>query len=324
MSRIARAAELAKKVFGTDRGARNKELMQQMRMDRMIPGRAQNLAETVLKTPSPRSGGLVAAGQAMRGVGRRLTAPISPLERGLMAGGIGTGIGLVLSETDPNDLGRSLAKIDQPFYELMGQIQDSASDLAQIPQVYFMQVKQAYDDERQKQKELQNIKEFGNPMGEPVEMPPTIEEQAIKPVSVFMAGGGPFNVREILGESGRTLSNKQLEMLSNRNMREIMGEQGRTISNMDRTIAAGMGSPMYDDNEPRFEDRSPENQMFSIDTAIGNLMTEYDMVVRNNEFERAQMIADQIDQLQQQKIGIQAQNDPQQDDISSLLDSISQ
>jgi hypothetical protein len=50
--------------------------------------------------------------------------------------------------------------------------------------------------------------------------------------------------------------------------------------------------------------------MFSIDTAIGNLMTEYDMVVRNNEFERAQMIADQIDQLQQQKIGIQAQNVP--------------
>ena len=305
MSRIARAAELAKKVFGTDRGARNKELMQQMRMDRMIPGRAQNLAETVLKTPSPRSGGLVAAGQAMRGVGRRLTAPISPLERGLMAGGIGTGIGLVLSETDPNDLGRSLAKIDQPFYELMGQIQDSASDLAEIPQVYFMQVKQAYDDERQKQQELQNIKEFGNPMGEPVEMPPTIEEQAIKPVSVFMAGGGPAN-------SGRTISNMDLQQLKSMLSPPPQGTRP-SIPNI----------PMSD-NEPRFEDRSPENQMFSIDTAIGNLMTEYDMVVRNNEFERAQMIADQIDQLQQQKIGIQAQNDPQQDDISSLLDSISQ
>jgi len=99
-----------------------------------------------------------------------------------------------------------------------------------------------------------------------------------------------------------------------KNMREMLGGAGRTISNMDRTIAASMGpamgSPMYDDNEPRFETRSPENQMFSIDTAIGNLMTEYDMVVRNNEFERAQMIADQIDQLQQQKIGIQAQNVP--------------
>ena len=258
MSRIARAAELAKKVFGTDRGARNKELMQQMRMDRMIPGRAQNLAETVLKTPSPRPGGLVAAGQAMRGVGRRLTAPISPLERGLMAGGIGTGIGLVLSETDPNDLGRSLAKIDQPFYELMGQIQDSASDLAEIPQVYFMQVKQAYDDERQKQKELQNIQEFGDPMGEPVEMPPTIEEQAIKPVSVLMAAGGPA----------------------------------------------------MSDNEPMMQDRSPANQMFSIDAQIENLMKSYNMLVNAREFDRAQEVVNQIDQLQQQKIGIQAQNDP--------------
>ena len=44
MSRYSRAADLAKKVLGTDRGARNKELMQQMRMDRMLPGRAQNIS----------------------------------------------------------------------------------------------------------------------------------------------------------------------------------------------------------------------------------------------------------------------------------------
>jgi len=330
MSRIARAQELAKKVLGTNRNLRNQEI----KMDRMLPNRAQNLAETVLKTPSPRPGGLVAAGQAMRGVGRRLTAPISPLERGLMAGGIGTGIGLVLSETDPNDLGKSLAKIDQPFYELMGQVQEKASDLAQIPQVYFMQVKQAYDDERQRQQEMQNIQEFGT-FEEPEFIP---ESGEIKPVSVFMAGGGPFNVREILGESSRTLSNKQLEMLTPRDRAKLAG------------MSPAMGSPMYDDNEPRFEDRSPENQIFSIDTAISNLMSTYDMVVRNKEFERAQMIADQIDQLQQQKIGIQAQNDPQtgflsnintniremmgesgktisnqdRETISSLLDSISQ
>ena len=267
MSRIARAAELAKKVLGTDRNLRNQEI----KMNRMLPGRAQNLAETVLKTPSPRPGGLVAAGQAMRGVGRRLTAPISPLERGLMAGGIGTGIGLVLSETDPNDLGRSLAKIDQPFYELMGQIQESASDLAEIPQVYFMQVKQAYDDERQKLLEMRNIQEFGDPTGEPVEMPPTIEEQAIKPVSMFMAEGG-------------------LAM---------------------------------SDNEPMMQDRSPEGQMFSIDAQIENLMKSYNMLVNAQEFGRAQEVVNQIDQLQQQKIGIQAQNAPQQDQISSLLESIS-
>ena len=114
-----------------------------------------------------------------------------------------------------------------------------------------------------------------------------------------------MNMQQILGESGRTMSNEDMALLSPR----------------DRFKAQQMMS--MSDNEPRMEDRSPENQMFSIDTAIGNLMTEYDMVVRNKEFERAQMIADQIDQLQQQKIGIQSQNIPQQDDISRILDSIS-
>ena len=61
--------------------------------------------------------------------------------------------------------------------------------------------------------------------------------------------------------------------------------------------------------------------MFSIDTAIKNLMTEYQMVVRNNEFQRAQMVADQIDQLQQQKINIQSLQTPS-DEISRQLDAI--
>ena len=118
-------------------------------------------------------------------------------------------------------------------------------------------------------------------------------------------------------------------------MREMLAGLGKAMTPADkgRTMAKKLGMSPNDnfvlksgslsDNEPRFETRSPENQMFSIDTAIGNLMTEYDMVVRNNEFERAQMIADQIDQLQQQKIGIQSQNVPQQDNISRILDSIS-
>ena len=434
MSRYTRAAELAKKVLGTNRNLRNQEI----KMNRMLPNRAQNLAETVLKTPSIRPGGLV---DAARAVGRS-----DAVGMGAGAAILGGGA-LVLSQTNPSDLGKQMAQIDQPFYELMGQVQEKASDLAQIPQVYFMQVKQAYDDERQRQQELQNIQEFGDPMGAPVEVPPTIEEQAIKPVSLFMAQGGPASPQEMFeslplplkgglkialdapsylidvkgsdtafGPNGEMIGDltdissylsrlpqkynslleqkskakkmnrrniganifeipasvvypegstfgdymrenranrakyqKEMEltpeemifinayeshfkpkkmanggpldMLKNRNMREIMGEQGRTISNMDRAIAAGMGSPMYDDNEPRFEDRSPENQMFSIDTAIKNLMTEYQMVVRNNEFQRAQMIADQIDQLQQQKINIQSLQTPS-DEISRQLDAI--
>ncbi len=155
-----------------------------------------------------------------------------------------------------------------------------------------------------------------------------------------------MNMQEMLGESGRTMSNvdrDMLEMLSNRNIRDILGENGRTISNMDRTIAAGMGSPMMSDNEPRMQDR---NQAFSIEADIQNLMKSYNMLVEAQEFDRAQQVANMIDQLQQQKIGVQAQKDPMvnpmtqsqkeylgeygktlsnidTDDISRILDSIS-
>ena len=128
-------------------------------------------------------------------------------------------------------------------------------------------------------------------------------------------------MKQMLGEAGRTMSN--LDMLKNQNIREIMGERGRTISNMDRTIAAGMGQAMMSDNEPMMQDRSPEGQMFSIDAQIENLKKSYNMLVNAQEFDRAQEVANQINMLDVQKTQIQAQNVPQQDDISSLLESIS-
>jgi Cft2 family RNA processing exonuclease len=115
-----------------------------------------------------------------------------------------------------------------------------------------------------------------------------------------------MNMKEMLGEAGRTMSN--LDMLKNKNMRDILGESGKTISNTDKRIGEIMAR--MPDGGPRFEDRSPENQMFSIDAQIENLMKSYNMLVNANEFGRAQEVADQIDQLQQQKIGIQAQNVP--------------
>ena len=115
-----------------------------------------------------------------------------------------------------------------------------------------------------------------------------------------------MNMKQMLGEAGRTMSN--LDMLKNKNMRDILGESGKTISNTDKRIGEIMAR--MPDGGPRFEDRSPENQMFSIDAQIENLMKSYNMLVNANEFGRAQEVADQIDQLQQQKIGIQAQNVP--------------
>jgi len=59
------------------------------------------------------------------------------------------------------------------------------------------------------------------------------------------------------------------------------------------------------DNEPRMQDRSPEGQMFSIESEIKNMMKEYEMAVRDGDNQRAQMIADQIDRMQQKIIDLQ-------------------
>jgi len=66
------------------------------------------------------------------------------------------------------------------------------------------------------------------------------------------------------------------------------------------------------DREPKMQERSPENQMFTIQNEIDSLTNEYDMNVRNQQYEQAQEIADVIDQLQQQKIAIQARVGDQQ------------
>jgi len=59
------------------------------------------------------------------------------------------------------------------------------------------------------------------------------------------------------------------------------------------------------DNEPRMQDRRPEGQMFSIEAEIKNMMKEYEMAVRDGDNQRAQMIADQIDRMQQKIIDLQ-------------------
>ena len=95
------------------------------------------------------------------------------------------------------------------------------------------------------------------------------------------------NIQQLLNETGRTISNRD------------RGLSGRTISNRDRSIVGMM------DNEPRMQDRSPEGQMFSIESEIKNMMKEYEMALRDGDNQRAQMIADQIDRMQQKIIDLQ-------------------
>lgn len=84
------------------------------------------------------------------------------------------------------------------------------------------------------------------------------------------------------------------------NIKQILNENGRTISDKDRGLAS-----MLMDSEQRFEDRTPEGQMFSLEAEIKNLMKEYEVAVRSGDNERAQRIANIINELDAQKIGIQ-------------------
>ena len=59
------------------------------------------------------------------------------------------------------------------------------------------------------------------------------------------------------------------------------------------------------DNEPRMQDRSPEGQMFAIESEIKNMMKDYEVAVRSGDNQRAQMIADAIDRMQKKKIELQ-------------------
>ena len=68
--------------------------------------------------------------------------------------------------------------------------------------------------------------------------------------------GGIASMKNILGESGRTLSNRDKMLartLSNINMENILGESGRTLSNKDMMLASQMMTDQVDNlqNYPR-------------------------------------------------------------------------
>jgi len=115
-----------------------------------------------------------------------------------------------------------------------------------------------------------------------------------------------------------TMSNAKLENIA----ADALEKKSMQTGGMAPPVGMAEGGPAMSDSEPMMQDRSPANQMFSIDARIENLMKSYNMLVNAQEFGRAQEVADQIDQLQQQKIGIQAQNDPQTGFLSNINTNI--
>ena len=131
----------------------------------------------------------------------------------------------------------------------------------------------------------------------------------------------PYDRRGGLIELDRDLIKKLNEELRAIDM-ELAGQFNQGMSRNERTAneimrdtllrirnkkaEGGMPDPLAPAPVPR----TPDMMIFSINSDINNLMQEYNMAVRNNEFERAQAIADEIDGLQQQIINLQESKVP--------------
>ena len=88
---------------------------------------------------------------------------------------------------NPEEIGRAAARAKKSIDEAFSDARQAVGDASQAPQLYFMRVQQGYNEEMQRQQEMQNIQEFGTPE-EPVFIP---ESGEIKPVSLLFAEGGP-------------------------------------------------------------------------------------------------------------------------------------
>ena len=84
---------------------------------------------------------------------------------------------------------------------------------------------------------------------------------------------------------------------------EPMMMAGGGGANVDRAILSGLGqaTSVADvqamNNEPMMQDRSIENQIFTLQSQITNLMNDYNIAVNDQDFNTAQAIANQINNL---------------------------
>ncbi len=126
-----------------------------------------------------------------------------------------------------------------------------------------------------------------------------------------------FQIIQVLIQQG--LSEEQiLEFLAQNGISEAELEEAAQVLGIDvSTLFAGTArmpmaaGGMVDPLAPAPVAQTPEMVIFSLQSQINNLMQDYDMAVRNDEFTRAQGIADQIDVLQQQIIAQQDSFVPQ-------------
>jgi|TARA_A100001518_G_C1223472_1_gene69342 DNA-binding transcriptional MerR regulator len=132
---------------------------------------------------------------------------------------------------------------------------------------------------------------------------------------MMMANGGALSSQDT-GIINSALNTIKEEVEKNARFKDISANMPmydqyqlqQFVEKQNATDRPFIARPFYEDI---LEARTSDEQIFSLNARINNLMTSYDMLVRNKEFDRAQEVADQIDEVQQQIIAIQSQNVPQ-------------
>ena len=341
LTKIPRVVDLSKQVLSTNRNMANTRMM-------LPSGRAKKLAETVLGKKAIDSSKLGPTAAILGGA----TLPLAVIQ------------------TDPKELGAAFASVQISLEDALQKISNSVEEASSIPQEYFIKVQEGYQAEKIRQS-------TSEPNLDPIELPPTIEEQAIQPVSLMFAKGGELDMQgtpmtpdlseqmqpdmvdvsqaEIQEAQGALMQIVQVikmlvdQGLSEDQIMEFLAQYGITEEELDQAaellgvdidallsgqmeqsqepmmMAAGgpgrlqeqpqpqqlaFGMSNMSDNEPMMQDMSPEQQMFSIDATIENLLKQYDISVNTGNIEDAMAISDQITNLSNQKIAISTQLDP--------------
>jgi len=170
-------------------------------------------------------------------------------------------------------------------YKQTGKIKDRRMELPR-----FTQDRQAdFDENIQALERVASRKGFAG--GEDVDINTIIAEQGARE-SISPPEMKAQSIKEFLGETGRTISNRDAELygmgllsfeelmqrVQDSNMREILGESGRTLSNMDRNLLQQeqmffpeSGSPIFNRISGRTISNKDLNELNSLDELIDNL-----------------------------------------------------
>jgi len=237
MSKIRAAMEMMRNLPGRSQNISGQVLgnpgRRQEMMGRNIPGRGQDISKQVLGNPGRRQTNLDAL---LRGQPGNLSLPGSyatkDLSKGQMLGlttamgGLG-GLGVAdltegFTETaniknsifsNPEELGRQAARAKMTLQEIMDKARGKAEELGEAPQIYMLKIQSGYQDEMNNQQ-----------MQEPERI--YDEDQGMKPVSLFMAGGGEASFPDLTGDGQVT----QADILKGRGVFAEGGEAEMQMS----------------------------------------------------------------------------------------------